>query len=866
MVRRPVSYWSRQAVWYLCFGWLMVMAMPARADTTDATDNGGQGGATSAGGQAQGDQGSQTQGDQGNQAEGSEGEQTQGGQSDEAAQGQGQQAQPGEQGTTTGTSGASEGKARPGARKGRARAGSGKADSGKQKPGVGKARSGAKGTESGDKASAQGRRGAHPTGAEGRKASATGESAGARAGAKGQGADESSKAAGHSGGQGPGELEAFEAGEVVVTGTRTERRVKDVPVKTEVVPQKRIEAKGAVNLAQALKGEVGIKVDNQCSLCNTTSVRLSGMPGRYTLLLIDGIPMFSSLGTTYGFVFMDAADVKRLEIVKGAASVLYGTDAMGGVINVITQEPSRRGKAELRVEGGMYGYYNLAGRTSIRRGRLGLSLVASHTGEDKIDADGDGISEFAAYTRTAAAMSARYKFPCGAKLMFRLAGLQEQRQGGGLGGFLSVLDDWKPHAVPLVQSGRRALSESILTRRVESALKFRIKLPHHMWSESVASLVYHLQDSDYEGTVYRGKQYMAYVSQVVGWKAHRTYDLLGGVSYRVESLDENVAVGEYVYHMPGVFVQGDWKFAKWGEFVHGMRYDWHNEFGNVFTPKATFKFVPHRIVTIRAGVGTGFRAPTTFFEYEHGVRPQGYRILMDADKAETAVNANLSVTAAWKRWIKATVEQSFTQVRNPISVAVNDNGDMQVYNVEDPLYVWATELQLQSHPWRYLDLDVGYGFYHYEDKGGAMVSAPPVHQFTWTLTLDYRPSGTKAVVTGEVYSPMELRKVYGFGYAAKPGTRGTEYLDSANADTAHPMPERSPWWGVINVRVEQKLFRHFIVYLGVDNLLDYKQVDHQSPLFYPAAGPGAAPGPLNVVYIWGPLRGRFVYGGLKVKL
>jgi len=652
----------------------------------------------------------------------------------------------------------------------------------------------------------------------------------------------------------------------VVTGTRTERRVKDVPVKTEVVPQKRIEAKGAVNLAQALKGEVGIKVDNQCSLCNTTSVRLSGMPGRYTLLLIDGIPMFSSLGTTYGFVFMDAADVKRLEIVKGAASVLYGTDAMGGVINVITQEPSRRGKAELRVEGGMYGYYNLAGRTSIRRGRIGLSLVASHTGEDKIDADGDGISEFAAYTRTAAAMSARYKFPCGAKLMFRLAGLQEQRQGGGLGGFLSVLDDWKPHAVPLVQSGSRALSESILTRRVESALRFRIKLPHHMWSESAASLVYHLQDSDYEGTVYRGTQYMGYVSEVVGWKAHRTYDLLGGVSYRVESLDENVAVGEYVYHMPGVFVQGDWKFAKWGEFVHGLRYDWHNKFGNVFTPKATFKFVPHRIVTIRTGVGTGFRAPTTFFEYEHGVRPQGYHILMDADKAETAVNANLSVTASWKRWIKATVEQSFTQVRNPISVAITDNGDMQVYNVQDPLYVWATELQLRSHPWRYLDLDVGYGFYHYEDKGGAMVSAPPVHQFTWTFTFDYRPSGTKAVVTGEVYSPMELRKVYGFGYAAKPGTRGTEYLDSANADTTHPMPERSPWWGMVNVRIEQAVFKHLVLYLGVDNLLDYKQVDHQSPLFYPAAGPGAAPGPLNVVYIWGPLRGRFIYGGLKVKL
>ncbi len=653
---------------------------------------------------------------------------------------------------------------------------------------------------------------------------------------------------------------------MVVTGTRTERRVKDVPVKTEVVPKRRIEAKGAVNLAQALKGEVGIKVDNQCSLCSTTSVRLSGMPGRYTLLLIDGIPMFSSLGTTYGFVFMDAADIKRLEIVKGAASVLYGTDAMGGVINVITEEPSRRGKAELRVEGGMYGYHNIAGQASVRRGRLGLSLVASHTGEDKIDADGDGVSEFAGYTRTAAAMSALYRFPCGAKLKLRLAGLQEQRQGGGLGGFLSVLDDWHAHAVPVDETGRRGFTESILTKRIETALSFELKLPHRMWSQSVASMVYHLQDSDYEGTVYRGKQYMGYFSELIGWKAHQTYTLLGGTSYRVESLDENVAVGEYVYHMPGVFLQGDWKFARWGEFVHGLRYDWHNKFGSVVTPKASFKFVPHRSVTIRAGVGTGFRAPTTFFEYEHGVKPQGYRILMNADKPERAVNANLSVTAGWSRWIKATLEHSFTQVRDPITVAITEQGDMEVSNVRDPLNVWATELQLQSRPWRYLDLDAGYGFYYYQDKGGAMVSAPPVHQFTWTATLDYRPSGTKAVVTGEVYSPMQLRKVYGFGYAAKSGTRGTEYLDSSNADLDHPMPEKSPWWGLVNIRIEQRFARRFVVYVGGDNLLDYKQVDHQSPLFYPAAGPGAQAGPLNVIYIWGPLRGRFVYGGLKIKL
>jgi len=653
---------------------------------------------------------------------------------------------------------------------------------------------------------------------------------------------------------------------MVVTATRTKRRIKDVPVKVEVIPKARIEAKGAVNLAQALHGEVGIKVDNQCSICNTTSVRLSGMPGRYTLLLVDGIPMFSSLGTTYGFVFMDAADIRRLEILKGVASVLYGTDAIGGVINVISQEPTRRGKAVFSAEGGMYGYHNIVGQTSIRKGKMGISLVGSHTGENKIDADGDGISEFAGYSRTAAALALRYKFTPKVKLMIRLAGLQEQRQGGGLGGFLSVLNDWDPRAPRPSDLGRRGLSESILTKRIESAFTLNWKLPHGVWSESIASFVYHLQDSDYEGVVYRGTQYMAYVSELVGWKPHPKYTLLSGLSYRLEYLAENMAASGYTYHMPGIFVQGDWKFAKWGEFVHGLRYDWHNKFGSVVTPRADFKFVPHKFVTIRMGTGTGFRAPTSFFEYEHGVRPQGYHVVMDADKAETAVDARASVTVNWKQWIRATIEHSFTQVNNPISVDITQDGNMRVFNVNKSLRVWATEFQINSQPWKYLNLNLGYGFYHYQDKGGAMVSAPPIHQFTWTVTLNYKPSKTKAVVSGEAYGPMDIRKVYGFGYAAKPGTRGTAYLDSSNADLNHPMPNRSPWWGLLNARVEQGFGKHLTVYVGVDNIFDYKQVDHQSPLFYPAAGPGASAGPVNVVYIWGPLRGRFVYGGVKIKM
>ncbi len=654
----------------------------------------------------------------------------------------------------------------------------------------------------------------------------------------------------------------FTRDEFVTTGTRTRRRIKETPVKTEVVPRTRIEQKGAANLAQALDGEVGIRVDNQCSICNTTNIKLMGMPGRYTLLLVNGIPMFSSLGTVYGFVFMSAADIRQVEVVKGASSVLYGTDAIAGVVNVITRRPGRRGGAQLVLEGGMFGYYNLAGYASARKGPFSLSLVANHTAHGKIDGDDDGISEFTGYKRTVASATGRWRPDKKTELMLRVSGLQENRQGGGMGHYLSVLNDYDPQN----GTGRRLVSETILTQRLESALKFTRKFDKGVWMETVASLVYHLQDSDYEGEYYRGTQWMVYAHQIVGWKAHQKYTLLGGLTYRYESLEENIALAEYNYHIPGVFLQGEWKITRWMEFLHGFRYDWHNEFGHVFTPRANFKFTPHELLSIRAGVGTGFRAPTTFYEYAHGVRPEGYELLMNADKAETAVNANLSVTFGYRNWIKATVESSYTRVKDAITVDLTDEGNIEVFNVEKLLHVVGTEVQLASQPWKYLFLEAGWGYYHYKDDAGALVSAPPVHQIIASATFKHPRWGTTAMITGKVYSPMNLRQVYGEAYNPRPGIRGDQYLDASTAaDTSSLKLNKSPWYGVVNIRVEQRITKWLNVYIGVDNLFDYTQVKKESPLMFPV-GQGGAPEALDVVYLWGPARGRFVYGGIKLKI
>jgi len=137
---------------------------------------------------------------------------------------------------------------------------------------------------------------------------------------------------------------------IVVTGTRTPRYVKNSPVKTEVVTKEEIKRLNPTNFLEATQSIIGIESTTECSICNASSISIQGLPGRYTQVLIDGIPFFSSLGQTYGYMELPANFIDQLEIIKGANSVLYGSDAIAGIVNIRTIEPSSVPKMNLETQ------------------------------------------------------------------------------------------------------------------------------------------------------------------------------------------------------------------------------------------------------------------------------------------------------------------------------------------------------------------------------------------------------------------------------------------------------------------------------------------------------------------------------------
>jgi len=655
---------------------------------------------------------------------------------------------------------------------------------------------------------------------------------------------------------GPEESKVYETEDIVVTGTRTKKLLKDAPIKTELIGADEIEAKGAINLIDAVDFRPGIKVDTVCSICNTTGVKISGLPSRYTLMLIDGMPMYSSLGTTYGLLSLPASDIERIEIVKGANSILYGTDAIGGVINVITRKPGKDLSGQLSVEGGMFHWKRATGYTSFRKDDFGLTLNGTFATHDRIDRDGDGISEYTGYDQGSFSAIAYWDIAKDTDLTLRVSTIIEKRQGGGMGSFLEVMDD---------TDNRRAFSESILTRRFEGGARFRCRLADWLDSETVISSTYHYQDSDYEGEVYVADQLMVYAEEFLAAQLFKSYSLVGGLSYRLEKLRENLAQADYTYHMPGVFIQGDWNITGDLEFVHGMRFDYHNDFGAVFTPRGALKYALTDMLTLRAVAGTGFRAPTTFYEYSHGVAPSGYRLVNDAHSAETSINTNLSLALDLGRKLNATIEGAWNRVNDPITVENTSSGQVRVFNVDGKLDVISTEAEIQSQPLKWLFLRAGYGYYYYIDNADALVSAPPSHQINFGIDVNFK-FGLKASLEGDVYAPMNLRKVFGYGYnIATKNPKLADWLDPSNADRSNPKRAWSPWYALMNIRIEQRLYKWFSIYAGIDNLLDYHQSDVETPLYFPADENGN-PESADVIYIWGPLRGLFFYSGLKMEV
>lgn len=406
--------------------------------------------------------------------------------------------------------------------------------------------------------------------------------------------------------------------EMVVTGTRTAKRLVESPVPVRVVDRDAIEASGARTLAEAVELAPGVRVESGCQNCNFSELRLLGLEGPYSQILVESQPTVSSLALVYGLEQFPARLLESVEVVKGGGAAIYGAGAVGGVINLIPHAPldvhTTLEARRLATDGeGGYSLTALVDRGSRER-RAGVSVLGQVDSLDPVDLDGDGFTEVA--SRELSSFSARgehYFAEDRAKLHAELSWTEASRRGGDLERF-----DRPPEET--------ALTEAIDTRRLGATLGLLHTVSPRFDYRLVGSFADTSRDSYYGGgfdpNAYGTTENPLWIVDAQANRHHQRGTYTFGAQYRRDEIeDRQPGYGRWLLESDtnlGVYLQDDRAIGDRLTLVYGARLDDPSSLDSaVVSPRLALMAAPRDDLAIRLSYAEGFRAPVTFDEDLH---------------------------------------------------------------------------------------------------------------------------------------------------------------------------------------------------------------------------------------------------------
>ncbi|MCK4296446.1 MAG: TonB-dependent receptor [Candidatus Marinimicrobia bacterium] len=419
----------------------------------------------------------------------------------------------------------------------------------------------------------------------------------------------------------------LEIGAVVVTGTSTPHIYKDMPVKTEVITRLAIERKHAFNLAEALSFNTGIRVENNCQNCNFSQVRILGMEGKYSQILVDGDPVVSSLAGVYGLEHFPEEMLDRIEIVKGGGSSLYGGGAIAGVINIITRQPMIN-QVKLKYFGNSIGgksdqHIGATAEVVNKDGTLGAYVFGSLRERNPYDYNNDGYSELGELKNESLGFNSYYKPIDLGELIVHFHRIHEERRGGNkfdLPVHEAEIAEWLEHW--------RYGGTIRWQHRLGPLFDYRIFYSFALQDRKsyYGGLGGYTASDTLESLSFYGKtENPLHISGLQMNYRFGCQLFTAGVQYFQDKLKDK-ATANPAYHLDetykniGVFFQDNLHLGteKQLELVIGTRIDKHSEINNwIFSPRINIKYNFDKGFTLRAAYTTGFEAPQTYDEDLH---------------------------------------------------------------------------------------------------------------------------------------------------------------------------------------------------------------------------------------------------------
>lgn len=424
---------------------------------------------------------------------------------------------------------------------------------------------------------------------------------------------------------------------VVVSANRSETKRRMAPTLVNVVDFKLFENTNSATLSQGLNFQPGVRVENNCQNCGFQQVRINGLDGPYTQILIDSRPIFSALAGVYGLEQIPANMIERVEVMRGGGSALFGSSAIAGTINIITKEPLRNSGQLSHTLTGIGGTSVFDNNTQLNASlvtddnKAGLYIFGQNRYRSGYDSDGDGFTELPKLKNQTVGFRSYLKTSLYSKLTFEYHHMEEFRRGG------DKLNR-PPHEANIAEQLQHSINGG--------GLKFDYFSPDEKNRVSIFTSAQHTNRDSYYGpgedpmnaygkttdlTYMAGSQYVHSFDKAFFMPS----DLTAGIEYNMDRLEDDLwgyeRYTKQIVNIGSAFLQNEWKNDKWGILIGG-RLDKHSLLKNaVFSPRANLRFNPTEDINIRMSYSAGFRAPQTFDEDLHVDNVGGMVSMIEVD-------------------------------------------------------------------------------------------------------------------------------------------------------------------------------------------------------------------------------------------
>ncbi len=601
--------------------------------------------------------------------------------------------------------------------------------------------------------------------------------------------------------------------EVVVTGTQKATRRLESPVNVEVYSPNYFKKNPTPNIYEALQNVNGVRPQLNCNVCNTGDIHINGLEGPYTMVLIDGMPIVSSLSTVYGLSGIPNSLVERIEIVKGPASSLYGSEAVGGLINIITKKPQNAPLLSADIFTTSWNEVNVDLGFKHKAGKKASALTGINyfNFQNRVDKNNDNFTDMTLQNRLS--IFQKWNFDRKDNRLFSLAGrfMYEDRWGGDIG--------WNK----TFRGGDSIYGESIYTSRYELLGNYQLPTKEKLMLSF--SLNSHNQDSRYGTTSYIAKQNIGF-TQLTWDKTIGKNDLLFGAALRYTYYDDNTpatATADSIIQknqpqkiwLPGIFLQNEITLAKNQKLLLGVRLDNNSIHGKIFTPRIAYKYTINDKNIIRINAGSGFRVVNLFTEDHAALTGARTVYIKSALKPEKSYNANINyikkIYSNNGTFIGLDGSVFYTYFNNRIVGDFLTDPNKIIY---DNLNGYAVSKGIT------LNMDIAFsngikiitGGTFMENtltQGGVTSQQLLTEKFTGTWAVSYYIKKLHLAFdyTGNVYSSMKLPTLGG--------------LD--------PRKTTSPWWSIQNIQLLYSKFKNIEIYAGVKNLLNWTPFKENNP-------------------------------------